>query len=52
MVVFGQQLFYSVKKVVFGQKWFYSGKVDLLRLYGCIGANVDVFGQSGFISAK
>ena len=44
MVVFGQKLFYAVKKVVFRKKWLYSGSVVLLRQSGCIGAKVVVFG--------
>ena len=59
MALFGQSgcirakvVVFEKKMVVFGQKWLFSGKVDLLRLYSCIGAKVVVFGQSGFISTK
>ena len=41
MVVFWQNLFYSVNVVVFGQKLFYLGKS------ACIRARIVVFVQSG-----
>ena len=52
MVVFGQEMLYSVKVVVFLQNLLYSGKSGCNRDKIAVFGQGVVFGQSGCIRAK